>query len=267
MARRINAPGTEVNEIDRSGYNQAVDNSTVGTTSLVLGFADKGDEYNVKWMNTMTTFVQTYGTPQTEAEKYFYNAVYEALSRNGVCYAAKLPYYNNSNEKYIYTSYTINDVLTPISSVAGVIGSCVCSNKQLSDCLFFPSRLGNSNTVKSAVQNISTYNSVYDFRQFVEETINADVEQQQLFETACYDLTHKNLFTSVLSVIMNYDGNQNSLKTEYTNKISNLTSEVSALKDDLVMAFETSSVFDVIDDFIETLYLNDVKSYYLDISS
>lgn len=57
MARRINAPGIEVNEIDRSRYNQTVDNSTVGTASLVLGFADKGDDYNVKWINTMTTFL------------------------------------------------------------------------------------------------------------------------------------------------------------------------------------------------------------------
>jgi len=170
MARRINAPGTEVNEIDRSGYNQYVDNSTIGTTTLVLGFADKGDEYNVKWMNTMTTFNQTYGTPQTEAEKYFYNAVYEILVRNGVCYTAKLPYYNDSNERYIYTSYSIDNTLTKISSVIDVMETCISqtTNTQLSDCLFFPTMLGDESTVSSAVKEITSYNSVYDFRQFVE---------------------------------------------------------------------------------------------------
>ena len=77
MARRINAPGIEVNEIDRSSYEETVDNSTIGTATLVLGFADKGDDYNVKWINTMNTFIKTYGNPTTDAERYFYNSVYD----------------------------------------------------------------------------------------------------------------------------------------------------------------------------------------------
>jgi len=96
MARRINAPGIELNEIDRSKYDETVDNSTVGTATMVLGFGDKGDDYTVKWINTMNTFIKNYGTPTNEAEKYFYNSVSEIIDRGGVCYAAKLPYYNDS---------------------------------------------------------------------------------------------------------------------------------------------------------------------------
>jgi hypothetical protein len=112
MARRINAPGIEVNEIDRSSYEETVDNSTIGTTTLVLGFADKGEDYTVRWVNTMNTFIKTYGNPTNEAERYFYNSVYEILDRGGVCYAAKLPYFNDSLDNFTYTSYTIDPIAT-----------------------------------------------------------------------------------------------------------------------------------------------------------
>ena len=116
MARRINAPGIEVNEIDRSSYEETVDNSTIGTATLVLGFADKGDDYNVKWINTMNTFIKTYGNPTTDAERYFYNSVYEILDEGGVCYAAKLPYFNYSMDNFVYTSYSISPFATGITS-------------------------------------------------------------------------------------------------------------------------------------------------------
>lgn len=125
MARRINAPGIEVNEIDRSGYEETVDNSTIGTATLVLGFADKGDDYSVKWMNTMNTFVRTYGTPSNDAERYFYNSVFEILDRGGVCYTAKLPYSNNSLDNFTYTSYTIEPEAKYISSATEIVGSLI----------------------------------------------------------------------------------------------------------------------------------------------
>ena len=108
MARRINAPGIEVNEIDRSSYEETVDNSTIGTATLVLGFGDKGDDYTVRWINTLNTFTRTYGNPTNDAEKYFYNAAAEILNRGGTCYAAKLPYYNDSLDNFVYTSYSIS---------------------------------------------------------------------------------------------------------------------------------------------------------------
>ena len=123
MARRINAPGIEVNEIDRSSYEETVDNSTIGTTTLVFGFADKGEDYTVRWVNTMNTFIKTYGNPTNEAERYFYNSVYEILDGGGVCYAAKLPYFNDSLDNFTYTSYAIDPIATEISSPIEIVDS------------------------------------------------------------------------------------------------------------------------------------------------
>ena len=39
------SPGTEIHEIDRSQYTSKTDYSLVNTTSLVCGFADKGEDY------------------------------------------------------------------------------------------------------------------------------------------------------------------------------------------------------------------------------
>ena len=94
--RRLEAPGIDANEIDRSRYDETVDNSTIGTATFALGFADRGEDYTVRWINTLNSFNRYYGTPKTEAEKYLYNTVYEVLQNNGVCYVAKLPYENDS---------------------------------------------------------------------------------------------------------------------------------------------------------------------------
>lgn len=120
--RRINAPGIETNEIDRSNYEETVDNSTIGTATLVLGFADKGEDYSVKWINTLNTFARNYGLPTNEAEKYLYNAVFEVLQNNGVCYIAKLPYKNDSYGKYVYTTYKID---ARAQDISGTCLSCV----------------------------------------------------------------------------------------------------------------------------------------------
>ena len=123
MARRINAPGIEVNEIDRSGYEETVDNSTIGTATMVLGFADKGDDYTVRWMNTMNTFLKTYGQPTNDAARYFFNTVFEVLNNGGVCYTAKLPYFNDSKDRFVYTSYTVDSQATKIRAPREVVNS------------------------------------------------------------------------------------------------------------------------------------------------
>ena len=106
MARTINAPGIEVNEIDRSAYDN-VDNSMVGTLGLVLGFADKGEDYEVKWVNSMGSFEKAYGTPTNEAERYFYNATREIIDAGGIATVGKLPYDNATLDKLAYTEYQI----------------------------------------------------------------------------------------------------------------------------------------------------------------
>lgn len=128
MARRINAPGIEVNEIDRSSYEETVDNSTIGTATLVLGFGDRGDDYTVRWINTLNTFTRTYGNPTNDAEKYFYNAAAEILNGGGTCYAAKLPYYNDSLDNFVYTSYTISGETANLRSSFEIVTGDVTSD-------------------------------------------------------------------------------------------------------------------------------------------
>ena len=99
ISRKRNSPGIEINEIDRSQYNNKPDYSVVDTTTLMCGFADKGNDYNTEWINSLDTLENTYGTPTNEVERYFYNGIVEILSKGGIALAAKLPYVNDSKDK------------------------------------------------------------------------------------------------------------------------------------------------------------------------
>lgn len=118
MTRTINAPGIEYNEIDRSQYNLKQDNSIVGTTSFICGFADKGEDYTTQWINSIQTLQETYGVPTNEPEKYFYNAGVEILNKGGVLLMSKLPYDNESKDKFTYVDYEINSTLQQINQIS-----------------------------------------------------------------------------------------------------------------------------------------------------
>ena len=109
MLRRIDSPGIQINEIDKSQYDSMPDYSIVGTTCLICGFADKGENYSIKWINTIQTLVDNYGYPQTEEERYFWNACAEVLNNGGICLAAKLPYDNPALDTFPYVDYKISD--------------------------------------------------------------------------------------------------------------------------------------------------------------
>lgn len=106
-SRKIQHPGIELNEIDRSQYEKT-DNSLPGSpNTLHFGFAPKGEDYALQWIDSKTTFEDIYGIPVTEYEKYFYNAAMEVLNKGGTCIAAKLPYDNNSKDQYNFINYTV----------------------------------------------------------------------------------------------------------------------------------------------------------------
>lgn len=107
-SRTIDNPGVELNEIDRSGYEK-IDNSLPNSPiSYVTGFADKGQNMTIEWIDSFATFTDTFGVPTTEFEMYMYNAVAEILNRGGSCIASRLPYDNNQLDKYNYVQYDIN---------------------------------------------------------------------------------------------------------------------------------------------------------------
>lgn len=108
--RTINAPGIQISEIDSTkskGNASQTDYSIVNTIALVTGFADKGEDYTAKWINSIGTFTSEYGYPKTEPEKYFYNAAAEVLNRGGLLVTAKLPYDNNQKNSYPVVTYNI----------------------------------------------------------------------------------------------------------------------------------------------------------------
>lgn len=109
ITRKLQSPGVEINEIDRSNYNKVDYSLPNSPTSLIFGFASRGEDSTFNWINSQATLNETYGQPTTEFEAYFYNAAMEILNRGGTCIASKLPYDNNSYEKINYVEYKIEN--------------------------------------------------------------------------------------------------------------------------------------------------------------
>lgn len=108
LTRTRNSPGVEFREIDRSQYGSLTDYSIVNTPVFATGFASKGEDYTCLWINSMKTFVDYYGYPTTDPERFFYHAAAEVIARGGVMLASKLPYYNDSKDAYAYCDYTVD---------------------------------------------------------------------------------------------------------------------------------------------------------------
>ena len=94
MARTIQSPGVEINEIDLSLRPVL----PAGTTILIPGFAKQGPINEVLRVNSLSEFEQVYGIPSTPAERYFYHTAKAAFNSNGNIVAARLPYGGGSGE-------------------------------------------------------------------------------------------------------------------------------------------------------------------------
>jgi hypothetical protein len=122
--RTIQAPGIQVNEIDRSQYDNVTDYSMPDSPyCYIAGFADKGDDYAIHAFTRREDFIARYGYPQNEAERYFYNGCLEVIDNGGKLLASKLPYDNNSKDKYAYVDYKIDPNLYPIALGNEIFGN------------------------------------------------------------------------------------------------------------------------------------------------
>ena len=88
MARTIQSPGVEINEVDLSLRPDL----PAGTNILIPGFSPAGPVDEVIQMASLSEFEQVYGLPTNAAERYFYHTVRAAFQSPGNIYVARLPY-------------------------------------------------------------------------------------------------------------------------------------------------------------------------------
>jgi hypothetical protein len=129
--RTILAPGVEITEVDLSQYAPAA----TGTGVLVMGFANKGEDYEAMEMTSRSAFVNYFGEPTNEAERYFYNAAMEVINQNGRLYASKLPYDNAARDKYTFKKYTVTNAIKNIGTVNDYLTSSDLTANSATDFL------------------------------------------------------------------------------------------------------------------------------------
>lgn len=88
MARTIESPGVQINEIDLS-QNASL---PVGTNVFVTGFAAQGPTLELVNVTSKSELEQIYGKPTTEAERYFFNTCSEILNSPANLLVSRLPY-------------------------------------------------------------------------------------------------------------------------------------------------------------------------------
>ena len=109
----LKAPGIEIREIDKSQYSQAPNPTQV----YIVGFAQKGELYKRMVFTSRAAWLLYYGEPTNEAERYFYNACMEVINQGGTLYCARIPYENESKEKYVAKKYKVESKLDTIPEI------------------------------------------------------------------------------------------------------------------------------------------------------
>ena len=88
MARTIQSPGVEINEVDLSLRGAG----SPSTTVFIPGFASKGPSSEPITVTSLSEFEQIFGTPTNGAERYFYHSVKAALQSSAGVIVYRLPY-------------------------------------------------------------------------------------------------------------------------------------------------------------------------------
>ncbi len=112
----VKAPNVYIREIDRSAYDNNLEQSEVDTNVVVCGFAQKGPNLLPRRFIHLNDFIAVYGYPTNEAERYFYNAADEVLTKGATLIACRLPYDNNSYEHVTYCEYDVSKTLSSVAT-------------------------------------------------------------------------------------------------------------------------------------------------------
>lgn len=96
MARTIQSPGVEINEVDLSSRTVF----PVGTNVHIQGFSANGPTDETLSVSTFAEFELIYGAPTNAAERYFYHTVKSAFNSPANIMVSRLPYGNDRGDGF-----------------------------------------------------------------------------------------------------------------------------------------------------------------------
>jgi len=102
MARTIQSPGVEINEIDLSSRTVF----PIGTNILIQGFSANGPTDETLNVSTFSEFETIYGSPTNAAERYFYHTVKSTFNSPANIMVCRLPYGNQKGETFADELYS-----------------------------------------------------------------------------------------------------------------------------------------------------------------
>jgi len=160
MARTIQSPGVEINEIDLS----LRPNLPIGTNILIPGFASQGPLDEVLQVASLSEFEQIYGLPTNAQERYFYHTVKGAFQSQGNINVSRLPYGAGSGDN-VASEYSalvypvtakVGDAASPSTSASTIITINDSITRTVTD-LLGATPAGETLTLTDANNNTSTF--------------------------------------------------------------------------------------------------------------
>jgi hypothetical protein len=112
MARTIQSPGVEINEIDLTLRPVTVE----GTSVFVAGFAAQGPIDEVLQPTSVSEFELIYGSPTNAAERYFYHTVRNVINSSpSNLLVSRLPYGNEKGDGF--STWRYSALVYPVKAV------------------------------------------------------------------------------------------------------------------------------------------------------
>ena len=109
MARTIQSPGVEINEIDLSSRTVF----PIGTNVHIQGFSANGPTDETLSVSTFSEFETIYGAPTNAAERYYYHTVKSAFNSPANIMVTRLPYGNKKGDGFTDELYSA--LVLPVS--------------------------------------------------------------------------------------------------------------------------------------------------------
>jgi hypothetical protein len=130
MARTIQSPGVQIQEIDLSLRGVG----TPATTVFIPGFAAKGPISEPISISSLSEFEQIFGASTNSAERYFYHTVKATLQSPANVIVYRLPYGENAG---VDTSEEYSALVFPVVAYSSFLGSTTTNLTNTDSTYFF----------------------------------------------------------------------------------------------------------------------------------